>query len=163
MTVGLSVFALIVESCPVKKKEVKIVSVKKKTESKKTVLKKTATKRAAPKTTAPKKAAPKKAAPNKKPSAKKTASKSKSLVLDEASSASELKLAKVANVDLSFIGSKDEVAETRTVASRDRVRTLLDSEVELFLKAGGKISNIAANVMGDPPRKPESNYGSRPI
>ena len=27
----------------------------------------------------------------------------------------------------------------------------------------GKISSIEPNVMADPPRKPESNYGSRPI
>lgn len=68
-----------------------------------------------------------------------------------------------AAVDLSFIGSKDEVAETRNTASRERVRSVLDDEVAKFLNGGGKINNVAANVMGDPPRKPESNYGSRPI
>lgn len=68
-----------------------------------------------------------------------------------------------AAVDLAFIGSKDEVAETRNSASRERVRSVLDDEVAKFLNSGGKINNVAANVMGDPPRKPESNYGSRPI
>ncbi|MEZ7984880.1 MAG: hypothetical protein QMB64_03540 [Pseudomonadales bacterium] len=68
-----------------------------------------------------------------------------------------------AAVDLSFIGSKDEVAETRNSASRERVRSVLDDEVAKFLNGGGKINNVEANVMGDPPRKPESNYGSRPI
>ncbi|MDG1292708.1 MAG: hypothetical protein P8O99_01205 [Pseudomonadales bacterium] len=68
-----------------------------------------------------------------------------------------------AAVDLAFIGSKDEVAETRNTASRERVRSVLDDEVAKFLNGGGKINNVAANVMGDPPRKPESNYGSRPI
>ena len=68
-----------------------------------------------------------------------------------------------AAVDLSFIGSKDEVAETRNSASRERVRSVLDDEVAKFLNGGGKIDSVAANVMGDPPRKPESNYGSRPI
>ena len=68
-----------------------------------------------------------------------------------------------AAVDLSFIGSKDEVAETRNAASRERVRSVLDDEVAKFLNGGGKIDSVAANVMGDPPRKPESNYGSRPI
>ncbi|MGB1192761.1 MAG: hypothetical protein ACPG3T_07535 [Pseudomonadales bacterium] len=67
------------------------------------------------------------------------------------------------DVDLAFIGSKDEVAETRNAASRERVRSVLDDEVARFLNSGGKIDNIAPNVMGDPPRKPESNYGSRPI
>ncbi|MBT8148401.1 MAG: hypothetical protein KJO24_00615 [Gammaproteobacteria bacterium] len=70
---------------------------------------------------------------------------------------------KKVGVDLSYIGSKDEVAETRNVASRERVRTELESEVEKFLKTGGTISNIKPNVMADPPKKPESNYGSRPI
>ena len=68
-----------------------------------------------------------------------------------------------AAVDLAFIGSKDEVAETRNTASRERVRSVLDDEVAKFLSGGGKINNVAPNVMGDPPRKPESNYGSRPI
>ena len=68
-----------------------------------------------------------------------------------------------AAVDLAFIGSKDEVAETRNAASRERVRSVLDDEVAKFLNGGGKINNVAPNVMGDPPRKPESNYGSRPI
>lgn len=69
----------------------------------------------------------------------------------------------IASPDLSFIGSKDEHAETRNIASRQRVRSELDDEVARFLKAGGKIDTIAANVMGDPPSKPESSYGSRPI
>ena len=66
-------------------------------------------------------------------------------------------------VDLSFLGSRDEAAETRTIASRARVRSALDIDVEAFLSSGGKIDNVADHVMGDPPRKPESNYGSRPI
>jgi flagellar basal body-associated protein FliL len=68
-----------------------------------------------------------------------------------------------AKVDLGFIGSKDEVAEARNVASRARVRSEIENDIESFLKQGGKIENVAPNVMGDPPRKPESNYGSRPI
>lgn len=68
-----------------------------------------------------------------------------------------------AEVDLSFIGSKEESADSRNVESRARVRTELDTQVEAFLKSGGKIESIAPNVMGDPPKKPESNYGSRPI
>ena len=75
----------------------------------------------------------------------------------------KLKGDSTAAVDLAFIGSKDEVAETRNAASRERVRSVLDDEVAKFLNGGGKISNVAPNVMGDPPRKPESNYGSRPI
>ncbi|MBT8139616.1 MAG: hypothetical protein KJP25_07595 [Gammaproteobacteria bacterium] len=66
-------------------------------------------------------------------------------------------------LDLGFIGSKDEAAEMRNVGSRTRVRSELESEVEKFLNSGGSIQNIEPNVMADPPKKPESNYGSRPI
>ena len=91
----------------------------------------------------------------------------KKKVVDDAQNVSRTKSAAskpgVDSVDLSFIGSKEESAETRTIASRQRVRTLLDSEIDAFLMQGGKIDSVAPNVMGDPPRKPESNYGSRPI
>ena len=89
-----------------------------------------------------------------KPSAKARTNQSKSEPVD---------YQKKVSVDLAFIGSKDEVAETRNVASRERVRTELESEVEKFLRMGGAIVNVKPNVMADPPRKPESNYGSRPI
>jgi len=89
-----------------------------------------------------------------KPSAKARTNKSKSEPVD---------YQKKVSVDLAFIGSKDEVAETRNVASRERVRTELETEVEKFLRMGGAIVNVKPNVMADPPRKPESNYGSRPI
>ena len=89
-----------------------------------------------------------------KPSVKARSNKSKSEPVD---------YQKKVSVDLTFIGSKDEVAETRNVASRERVRTELETEVEKFLRMGGAIVNVKPNVMADPPRKPESNYGSRPI
>ncbi len=89
-----------------------------------------------------------------KPSSKARTNKSKSEPVD---------YQKKVSVDLAFIGSKDEVAETRNVASRERVRTELETEVEKFLRMGGAIVNVKPNVMADPPRKPESNYGSRPI
>lgn len=66
-------------------------------------------------------------------------------------------------VDMNFLGSKDDAAESRTVGSRARVRGKLEADIESFLSSGGKIDAIDANVMADPPRKPESNYGSRPI
>lgn len=69
----------------------------------------------------------------------------------------------VAKLDLAYIGSKDESAESRNVASRERVRSSLQSEIEAFLSGGGQIAEIEPNVMADPPKKPESNYGSRPI
>jgi len=60
-------------------------------------------------------------------------------------------------------GSRDEVPEERTVASRQKQREEMAREIEEFLARGGKISQIEPNVTADPPRKPDSDYGSRPI
>lgn len=62
-----------------------------------------------------------------------------------------------------FFGSRDDRAEDRTVTSRATIRSQLSDEVEKFLAQGGNINQIDPNVMADPPRKPQSNYGSRPI
>ncbi|NVK39256.1 MAG: hypothetical protein HWE18_15120 [Gammaproteobacteria bacterium] len=64
--------------------------------------------------------------------------------------------------DMEFIGSAEE-GVLRSIASRQKLRSKMDNEVEAFLKAGGSINEIEPNVMADPPRKPTSNYGSRPI
>ncbi len=64
--------------------------------------------------------------------------------------------------DMEFIGSVEE-GVLRSIASRQKLRSKMDNEVEAFLKAGGSINEIEPNVMADPPRKPTSNYGSRPI
>jgi hypothetical protein len=69
----------------------------------------------------------------------------------------------VDGVDLEFIGSKDEKAETRSVTSRTRLRSQVEEDIARFLQQGGAISQIAPDVTADPPRKPESNYGSRAI
>ncbi len=57
----------------------------------------------------------------------------------------------------------EEVPEERTVASRQKQRDEMSKEIEEFLARGGKISQIEPNVTADPPRKPDSDYGSRPI
>jgi hypothetical protein len=67
------------------------------------------------------------------------------------------------DVDMEFIGSKDENAEMRTLSSRDRIREQLDADIEAFINQGGAIEQVEAHVTGDPPQKPVSNYGSRPI
>ncbi len=64
--------------------------------------------------------------------------------------------------DMQFIGSSEE-GVLRSLASRKKLRDKVDTEVEKFLNAGGAINEIEPNVMADPPRKPTSNYGSRPI
>lgn len=57
----------------------------------------------------------------------------------------------------------EEIPEERTVASRQKLRDEMSKEIEEFLARGGKIAQIEANVTADPPRKPDSDYGSRPI
>ncbi len=64
--------------------------------------------------------------------------------------------------DMQFIGSAEE-GVLRSLASRKKLRNKVDNEVESFLSSGGAINEIEPNVMADPPRKPTSNYGSRPI
>ncbi len=50
-----------------------------------------------------------------------------------------------------------------SLAARNKVRESMQSEIEAFLAKGGKIQQVGDNVMADPPKKPTSNYGSRPI
>jgi len=50
-----------------------------------------------------------------------------------------------------------------SVTAKDAERKRLQAEVDAFLARGGKINQIAANVVADPPKKPESNYGGQPI
>ena len=64
--------------------------------------------------------------------------------------------------DMEFIGTPEE-GVLRSIASRQKLRNQMENEVEAFLKSGGSINEIEPNVMADPPRKPTSNYGSRPI
>ena len=58
--------------------------------------------------------------------------------------------------------SAEDLALTSTAAHR-QLRDSLASDVEAFLARGGKIQQIDDNVMADPPKKPQSSYGSRPI
>lgn len=57
----------------------------------------------------------------------------------------------------------DDMPNSATIAERKRQRDEVANEVEAFLAQGGGITSIDANVRADPPKKPESNYGSRPI
>lgn len=69
----------------------------------------------------------------------------------------------VEHLEKEFFGSRDDRAEDRTVTSRARIRDELSSQIEAFLSDGGTINQIEPNVCADPPKKPTSNYGSRPI
>ncbi len=46
---------------------------------------------------------------------------------------------------------------------RNDVRQQLSSDVDAFLKNGGRVQQIADNVRADPPKKPSMTYGSAPI
>ena len=54
-------------------------------------------------------------------------------------------------------------SEKRTLSSRERIRNQLASDVDEFLALGGQIQEIETHVTGDPPTKPVSKYGGRPI
>jgi hypothetical protein len=54
-------------------------------------------------------------------------------------------------------------ADGADLAARNRIREQLNADVEAFLASGGKITNVDANVMSDPPKRPQSNYGGQPI
>jgi hypothetical protein len=57
----------------------------------------------------------------------------------------------------------DDMPNSATIAERKRQRDEVESEIEAFLAQGGGITSVEANLRADPPKKPESNYGSRPI
>ena len=64
--------------------------------------------------------------------------------------------------------SGDNVSlNTDSVSQSERahkqLREAMAADVAAFLSQGGKIQSIEPNVMADPPRKPQTNYGSRPI
>ena len=50
-----------------------------------------------------------------------------------------------------------------SLLAKEEERRRLQSDIEAFLAAGGKIQSIDSNVLSDPPKKPESSYGSQPI
>ncbi|MCR6653280.1 MAG: hypothetical protein NVV73_18095 [Cellvibrionaceae bacterium] len=56
-----------------------------------------------------------------------------------------------------------EALVEESVVAREALRQQIQSDVEAFLARGGTISEIPPNVVSDPPRKPQSNYGGQPI
>lgn len=65
--------------------------------------------------------------------------------------------------DTASIATNEETAESRTIASRMKIRDKVEEDIARFLSKGGAINEIAPDVTADPPRKPESNYGARAI
>ena len=56
-----------------------------------------------------------------------------------------------------------EVEELPSVEAKQKERDALARAMEEFLARGGKVQEVEPNVVADPPRKPDSKYGSRPI
>jgi hypothetical protein len=59
--------------------------------------------------------------------------------------------------------AEPDVIEDFSIASRQKVRDELEAQIAEFLSRGGKIAEVPANVTADPPKKPTSDYGGRPI
>lgn len=49
--------------------------------------------------------------------------------------------------------------EVYSPEAREEQRDQLASDVEKFLKSGGKVDEVPKGERADPPRKPENNYG----
>ncbi len=58
---------------------------------------------------------------------------------------------------------QDDEDSVRTLNARKRIRDQLEADVEAFLSNGGAIQEVEVNVTADPPTKPVSRYGGRPI
>lgn len=56
-----------------------------------------------------------------------------------------------------------DVEALPSVEAKQKERDALARAMEEFLSRGGKVQEVEVNVVADPPKKPESKYGSRPI
>ena len=55
------------------------------------------------------------------------------------------------------------VDDLPSVKEKNKERDALARAMEEFLSRGGKVQEVEANVVADPPKKPDNKYGSRPI
>lgn len=56
-----------------------------------------------------------------------------------------------------------ELEELPSVEAKQRERDELARAMEEYLARGGRVQEVEPNVVADPPKKPDSKYGSRPI
>lgn len=56
-----------------------------------------------------------------------------------------------------------EPDEMPSIEAKQKERDALAKAMEDFLARGGKVQEVEPNVVADPPKKPDSKYGSRPI
>lgn len=55
------------------------------------------------------------------------------------------------------------VDDMPSMEAKQKERDALARAMEEFLSRGGKVQEVEANVVADPPKKPDNKYGSRPI
>jgi hypothetical protein len=58
---------------------------------------------------------------------------------------------------------EEDPLEGLSLEAKAREREMLARQMEEFMARGGQIQQIDDNVIGDPPKKPDGKYGSRPI
>lgn len=56
-----------------------------------------------------------------------------------------------------------ELDELPSIEAKQKERDELARAMEEFLARGGRVQEVEPNVVADPPKKPDSKYGSRPI
>ncbi|WP_312521116.1 transcriptional regulator SutA [Stutzerimonas nitrititolerans] len=56
-----------------------------------------------------------------------------------------------------------ELEELPSLEAKQRERDELARAMEEYLARGGRVQEVEPNVVADPPKKPDSKYGSRPI
>lgn len=59
--------------------------------------------------------------------------------------------------------SSDDGDVDMGMSAKETERKRIQAEIEAFLQQGGQITQVDTNVMTDPPKRPESNYGGQPI
>ena len=55
------------------------------------------------------------------------------------------------------------VDDMPSMEAKQKERDAIARAMEEFLSRGGKVQEVEANVVADPPKKPDNKYGSRPI
>lgn len=56
-----------------------------------------------------------------------------------------------------------DIEELPSIEAKQKERDALERAMQEFLSRGGKVQEVEPNVVADPPKKPDSKYGSRPI
>ena len=64
-----------------------------------------------------------------------------------------------ASADQSKLLNAHGQVDAHTIRARAAERESLRADIDAFLRGGGKITPVAANLRADAPRRPQNNYG----